>query len=75
MQVGAFSDGGVAESLATSLEGKGFPAYVSPSAGSTEQRWRVRVGPVATRVEADALASRLKSDELLPTWVLNQAEH
>jgi len=75
IQVGAFGDGAAAESLARSLGDKGFAAYVTPSAGYTSQRWRVRVGPLETRAEADTIARRLKVDEQLPTWVLNQAEN
>jgi cell division protein FtsN len=33
------------------------------------KRWRVRVGPVATREQADEVASKL-AREKLPTWVL-----
>jgi hypothetical protein len=69
VQVGAFGDGLAAESLAESLQAKGYAAYVTPSAGNSAQRWRVRVGPIETRAEADTIARRLKSDERLPTWV------
>jgi len=73
IQVGAFAEGEAAESLASTLSAKGFPAYVTPSAGDSAQRWRVRVGPVETRSEADTIARRLKRDEQLPTWVLSPA--
>jgi cell division septation protein DedD len=32
----------------------------------------VRVGPFATREEADRSAARLKAEERLPTWVLDE---
>ena len=73
VQVGAFAESHAAEQLAESLRGSGLPVYVSPSAAAAgEQRWRVRVGPVATREEAERIASRLKTKEKLPTWVLTE---
>jgi cell division septation protein DedD len=73
VQVGAFGESRAAEQLADSLRKSGLPVYVSPSAGSeSEKRWRVRVGPIATREEADRIAARLKSKEKLPTWVLTE---
>ena len=72
VQVGAFSESGVAERLAESLRGKGFEVYVSPGAKAGEARWRVRVGPLPSRAEADRVASRLKAEEKLPTWVLDE---
>ncbi|HEY8153275.1 MAG TPA: SPOR domain-containing protein [Myxococcota bacterium] len=73
VQVGAFGESHAAEQLADSLRKSGLPVYVSPSAAAAgEQRWRVRVGPLATREEADRIASRLKAKEKLPTWVLTE---
>jgi DedD protein len=72
VQVGAFGEPDVAERLAESLRGKGFAVYVSPGAGSGDGRWRVRVGPLATREEAERVAGRLKAQEKLPTWVLDE---
>ncbi len=72
VQVGAFDDAASAEKLAGSLRRKGFPAFVSPSAGDAGARWRVRVGPMPSREEADRTASRLKAEERLPTWVVEE---
>jgi cell division septation protein DedD len=73
VQVGAFAESRAAEQLAESLRSAGLPVYVSPSAAAEgQQRWRVRVGPVATREEAERIASRLKTKEKLPTWVLTE---
>ena len=73
MQVGAFAESSAAEELASSLRSSGLPVYVSPSAAAAgDQRWRVRVGPLATREEADRIAARLKTKEKLPTWVLTE---
>jgi len=72
IQVGAFAEPAPAEKLAGSLRRKGFPAFVSPSTGDAGSRWRVRVGPLATREEADRTAARLKAEERLPTWVVEE---
>jgi cell division septation protein DedD len=72
VQVGAFETSRAAEHLATSLRDKGFPVYVSPGATATKARWRVRVGPLTTREEAESTAARLKKVEKLPTWILSE---
>ncbi|MCP5045359.1 MAG: SPOR domain-containing protein [bacterium] len=72
VQVGAFAESGSAERIASDLRAKGYPAYVTPSAGSEDGRWRVRVGPMSSRSEADDAAAQLKTRERLPTWVLSE---
>jgi DedD protein len=69
VQVGALADAASADQLAAKLEARGFRTYVAPSAEPGARRWRVRVGPVATREEAQRLAEQL-GREKLPTWVL-----
>jgi DedD protein len=70
VQVGAFGDAASAQKLSDSLRTQGFRAFVSPSTGEAGQRWRVRVGPMASREEADRVAAKLKSEARLPTWVV-----
>jgi DedD protein len=72
VQVGAFGDAASAEKLAGTLRRKGFPAFVSPSTGASGARWRVRVGPMTSRDDADRTAARLKTEERLPTWVIEE---
>jgi len=72
VQVGAFGDAASAEKLAETLRRKGFPAFVSPSTGASGARWRVRVGPMSAREDADRTAARLKTEERLPTWVTEE---
>jgi cell division septation protein DedD len=72
VQVGAFASSQAADGLANDLRAKGFEVYVSPGTKAGESRWRVRVGPVATRPEAEAAAKRLKQVEKLPTWILDE---
>ena len=71
IQVGAFADGVTARALALRLEQSGYPVLVMEPA--SDDRWRVRVGPLPARVEADQVALRLKSEERLPTWVLRHS--
>jgi cell division septation protein DedD len=73
VQVGAFAQSGEAEKLEAQLRRKGLPAYVQPATGARDSRWRVRVGPLATRDEADRVATRLKTQEKLPVWVLEES--
>jgi cell division septation protein DedD len=72
VQVGAFGESASAERLAARLRGKGFEVYVSPGVAAGQARWRVRVGPSPTRDVAERAAARLKAEEQLPTWVLDE---
>jgi DedD protein len=74
VQVGAFADGAAAERLADSLRAKGYAVHVVVGTGAGASRWRVRVGPLGSREEADAAAARLKREETLPTWVLDEEQ-
>lgn len=73
VQVGAFSASAEAGKLEALLVRKGLPAYVQPATGDRESRWRVRVGPLPTREEADRVAAKLKSQDKLPVWVLEES--
>jgi hypothetical protein len=71
VQVGAFSEKSAARALANSLRAHGYPVYLSPTEGDPAN-WRVRVGPLGTRPEAEKAARRLETTEKLPTWVLGE---
>lgn len=71
VQVGAFSDKSAAKALADSLRARGYSVYLSPTE-SDPTSWRVRVGPLGTRPEAEKTARRLETAEKLPTWVLGE---
>jgi DedD protein len=60
VQVGSFSQEKNAERVAAELEKTGFRAYVSRLEQSGRVLYRVRVGPVASREEAEQLAKRLR---------------
>ena len=70
VQVGAFAEGGAAERVRERLRSKGFETYVTTANQSGDGKWRVRVGPVPEKGDAEKLASRLKIEERLPTWVV-----
>jgi cell division septation protein DedD len=70
IQVGAFVDAESARSVATHLTDSGYLVHVLEP--DTDDRWRVRVGPIEGRDEADRVAVRLKTEEQLPTWVLRE---
>ena len=72
IQVGAFGEKSAADQLADSLRDKGYPVYVAAGEASGSARWRVRVGPLRTREEGEREAARLKREERLPTWVLEE---
>jgi cell division septation protein DedD len=72
VQVGAFADAGAAEQLARRLRARGLPVYLAPSTGA-DPRWRVRVGPLPSRAEAEQMAKRLEQEERLGTWVLAES--
>jgi cell division septation protein DedD len=69
IQVGAFADKAAARRLAEGLEAKDYPVELIASEGTTK-RWRVRVQPVRGQSKAREIASQLKRDERLPTWLI-----
>lgn len=76
IQVGAFADIAAARGLAEHLESVGYPVYIlRPEDDPAEEssRFKVRVGPILERDRAEDLATRLKSDEALPTWIIDES--
>lgn len=61
MQVGSFSARSSADRLAADLRRRSFQAFVSQVRSGGKPMFRVRVGPVADRAAAQALAAKLKS--------------
>lgn len=70
IQVGAFAEEAAARRLMKSLETKGYPVALLPS-DAASARWRVRVQPLRGEDKARGIASRLKTEEGLPTWVMS----
>ncbi|MFI4903803.1 MAG: SPOR domain-containing protein [Burkholderiales bacterium] len=62
VQLAAFADDKGANSLATRLKKSGHPAFTEPVTTSHGTLWRVRVGPYATRDEANTARDQLKRE-------------
>ena len=64
VQVGAFSDANKAREVRLKLEKAGMKTYTQVAETAGGKRIRVRVGPFATRADADKAASKIKSLDL-----------
>jgi DedD protein len=64
VQVGAFLDDAKVRESRSKVEKLGMKTYTQPVDTPTGKRIRVRVGPYATKAEADKIAARLKGDGL-----------
>ncbi|MDB5731677.1 MAG: Sporulation protein [Variovorax sp.] len=70
IQVGAFADSDKARETRQKLESAGLKTYTHVAKTADGERTRVRVGPFASRAEADRAASRIKGLSL-PAAVMN----
>lgn len=61
VQVGAYTDADKLSDARKKLEGLGFKTYTQVVEGGGAKRTRVRVGPFASRAEADKAAARIKA--------------
>jgi len=64
VQVGAFLEDAKVRDARAKVEKLGMKTYTQPVDTPTGKRVRVRVGPYATKAEADKTATRLKADGL-----------
>lgn len=64
VQIGAFAEVGSAREARMKVEGMGLKTYTQVIESATGRRIRVRVGPYATKAEADKAAARIKSGGL-----------
>ena len=64
VQVGAFLEDAKVREARSKVEKLGMKTYTQPVDTPTGKRVRVRVGPYATKAEADKIATRLKADGL-----------
>jgi DedD protein len=62
VQLAAFTDDKGANALSGKLKKAGYPAYTELVTTSQGALWRVRVGPYASREEANAARDRLKRE-------------
>lgn len=65
VQVGSFSERANAEAERDRLRRAGFQVLVEPARAGERQIFRVKVGPVSTREEAERLRSRLGTEQSL----------
>ena len=64
VQVGAFADVAKAREVRMKLEKAGFKTYTQVAETTAGKRIRVRVGPFATKAEADKAANKIKGLDL-----------
>jgi len=69
VQVGAFADAARAHEVRLKVEHAGLKTYTQVATTKDGQRIRVRVGPFATRLEADKASEKIKK-LALPTTLL-----
>lgn len=69
VQVGAFTDPAAVKAARAKVERLGLVTYTQVAETSAGARTRVRVGPFATRAEAERAAARIKAVDL-PTVIL-----
>jgi cell division septation protein DedD len=62
VQLGSFASRVNADNLVRQLKGREAPAYVLSSGKGADQRYKVRVGPVADRAAAERLRLKLAKD-------------
>ncbi|MGH8598070.1 MAG: SPOR domain-containing protein, partial [Gammaproteobacteria bacterium] len=59
IQLGSFANEHNAQGLLAKLKGAGFAAFLSPLRSAEKTAYRVRIGPTATREDAERLHTRL----------------
>lgn len=64
VQVGAFADAAKAREVRSKLEGAGLKTYTQVAETRDGQRTRVRVGPFASRTDAEKAAAKIKMLDL-----------
>ena len=69
VQVYSSTNGARAREIAAQLRKAGFRVVLGEAPKGSAKTFRVRVGPYATKAQADADATRLRRDHRLDTWV------
>ena len=69
VQVAASTERSEAETIASRLVAKGYPAYVMAPAPGAAKFYRVRVGTFTDRREAESVANRLEQQEQFKPWI------
>lgn len=71
VQVGSFASQATAERLSEDLKRRGYPSFVVPFRPGAQTLYRVRIGPMQDRNEADATVQKLKREGTGATVVAN----
>ena len=69
VQIAALNVRSEADAIARRLSSKGYAAYVISPPNGTPTVYRVRVGQVPTRREAESVAAKLQKEEQFKPWV------
>ena len=69
IQVYSSTNGERAKEISTRLVKGGFPVRTLEPAAATGPNYRVRVGPFLDRAKADRMATRLRRELKLDTWI------
>jgi DedD protein len=69
VQVYSSANGERAREIVAQLERAQFPVVLAELDRAGGTNYRVRVGPFATRPEAESAATRLRRDQRLDTWI------
>jgi cell division septation protein DedD len=73
IQVSALTEKNDAQTEVDRLKSKGFPAFVSQKTFKNNKvNYRVRVGPYATRSQAEEIAKQIEKEERKSTWVADE---
>ena len=71
VQVGSFSRQETADKLSQDLKQRGYASFVVPYKPGAQTLYRVRVGPMQERREADTVMQKLKREGTSATVVAN----
>ncbi len=71
VQIGSFAKQATAEKLSQDLKQRGYASFVVPFKPGAQTLYRVRVGPMKARGDADAIVQKLKREGTAATVVTN----
>ncbi len=69
IQVFSTADREQADRVRDGLADAGFAAFLSPIAKGAQTMYRVRIGPFASKADAEAVAEKVRKERKLDTWI------
>ncbi|HLX10441.1 MAG TPA: SPOR domain-containing protein [Thermoanaerobaculia bacterium] len=69
IQVFSTADREQADRVRDGLADAGFAAFLSPIAKGAQTMYRVRIGPFASKTDAEAVAEKVRKERKLDTWI------